>query len=317
MTPLQMLIAEKIIELHSEDKFYAIVLGQKENSKYYYYANRLKEKCIKLEFIEQPSFNNKLLIFFFIIKFKLKGIILPNINKIFLANIHFLPLLGLLSTLRFKEINTFDDGLANIDNTSFLFTKREHGFLKRIILSILVGGFYKENIKEFSKIHYTIYKDLPNIIINTSFISLLPENTVWKKNNGETSNIVKIFLGQPIFENSNISDKNIIKKNINLIKLALKYCKADYFFPHPRENYKVDGIKNINTSLIFEDYIIKLIKNNPRNKYIIYTFFSGAVLNVINLPNIEVVSLRHHELPEIWNNAYNVLEKFNIKIEII
>lgn len=45
-TPLQMLIAEKIIELNSDKKFDLLVLVSNDNNKYAYYYNKLKEKCI-------------------------------------------------------------------------------------------------------------------------------------------------------------------------------------------------------------------------------------------------------------------------------
>ena len=44
--PLQMLIAEKIIELNPNKKFDLLVLVLNDNDKYAYYYNKLKEKCI-------------------------------------------------------------------------------------------------------------------------------------------------------------------------------------------------------------------------------------------------------------------------------
>ena len=56
-TPLQMLIAEKIIKLNKDEKFDLLVLALNNNDVYYY--NKLKEKCIDIfDYIPKAGLNS-------------------------------------------------------------------------------------------------------------------------------------------------------------------------------------------------------------------------------------------------------------------
>lgn len=46
-TPLQMLIAHKIIKTKADESFDLLVIAQQDNEKYRYYFNRLKKDCKK------------------------------------------------------------------------------------------------------------------------------------------------------------------------------------------------------------------------------------------------------------------------------
>ncbi|STO55296.1 glycosyl transferase family protein [Canicola haemoglobinophilus] len=298
-TPLQVLIAEKIIDLYPENKFYGILFDALDNKKFELYGKRLKNKCHNFLII---GLNNtrlkKIKTIFSILKYKNQ-----EFNKVFLASID-KPLIHiLLSNIKFKELYTFDDGTANITKTSFYYKEPENNIPRKLqfIQTILGNKLDINKIKNISKLHYSIYPKKENIIDNIEYISLFEkENT----NPSRVENNIRILLGQPIF--------NDVDKNIQIVKRVFEKYNIDYYFPHPRESYIVDNIPYIDTELIFEDFYFKESENK---NIIIYTFFSGAVLNIVNKENINhIFSLKPKLEDEAYVDTYKILESFGIKI---
>lgn len=296
-TPLQVLIAERIIELHPENKFYGIMFDAFDNKKFKLYGERLKNKCYKFLTIEISNTRlKKIKTIFTILRYKNK-----KFDKVFLASID-KPLIHiLLSNIKFKELYTFDDGTANITKTSFYYKEAVYNTPRKIkfIQAILGSKFNITKIKNTSKLHYSIYPIKENIIDNIEYISLFDKGNIIKSGDN-----IRILLGQPIFNDSD--------KNIQLINKVFEKFKIDYYFPHPRENYIVDNTPYIDTDLIFEDFYFKESKNK---NIIIYTFFSSAVLNIINKDNVnQIFSLRPKLSNKAYIDTYHILENFGIRI---
>ncbi len=309
MTPFQVLVAEKIIDLYPNDNFFVIMqCRSKNNKKYQHYFNRLKDKVKRAEYREV---NGKLGILLDLIKnFKFYFM---DINKVFISSIDNIFVHSILSILETSQIYTFDDGTANIDKTSFYANDQilsKKIFFIRAMLGIKINT---NDIKQLSKRHYTIYKNIPNITVSSDkleYISLFDSDITVK----EPTKTVKIFLGQPIFEGiiNGLGSQN--QKSVSTIKKAINFCEAEFYLPHPRESYFIPNIKYITTELILEDYLINEIQVNTDTKYEIYTFFSSAILNVKDVPNVEVFSLVSEDIPTRWSGMYSLLEENNIQI---
>lgn len=166
-------------------------------------------------------------------------------------------------------------------------------------------------LKQLSQLHYTIYDTFPNIIPNTDYIDLLPEDI---KVLPPTSTI-SLFLGQYIFElDYRLSEEEKINKSKALTERIIKTTGAQYYFPHPREPYFIQGITYIATPLIFEDYLIAALRTQPDTFYNIYTFCSSVGLNVHRFPNVSVKAVRFSDMPEKLNPIYALFEKSGICI---
>lgn len=313
MTPLQVLIAERIIEMNPNEDFYGwVICPKKINEKYYRALYKLEKKCKKLEHI---CLEGKLTYLFALIKFYCKFLFAKNIGKVYLSSIDNIFCQMILSLLNKVEIYTFDDGTANLDTNSFFYRLHPKSIKYKWIRRVFRIKYDIFDIRKLSVCHYTIYKDASNITNKKKFISLLPNNIQENK----SSNIVKIFLGQPVWQisqdMSETEQRDRNQKNTRIIEQAIEACKANFYFPHPRETYKIKNVQYIETPLIFEEYLIEQLRKNPNRSYKIYTFFSTAGLNVISLPNVRVVSLRNNSIPKKWDNIYNLLIKMNIKVE--
>ena len=309
-SPLQVLIAEKIIDEHPNEMFYGIMMISNTNSKYNYYYERLKKKCKKggrrvyiSEMAKKKSkvgyyiyyiyiiFITRIILFFY--KKKIKNVFTSSlcIEILFMQII----LSKIPST---TKLYTFDDGIANA--YGYIASGIEpinHPLLKKLIGNNLTINKVLEKITA----HYTIYPDKKNIIENIIPISLLPSNT---KQTDKYHNNVSFFLGEPIYEILEGGKEEYIE----IIKCLIKEYNIQYYFPHPREDFVIDGITYIHTHLVFEDYIMSNFRDN---KIQLYTFYSTAAYNLITLNNIEIISFRFKEASE--HKIYELFNQSNVK----
>ncbi|HGO5856558.1 TPA: glycosyltransferase family 52 [Mannheimia haemolytica] len=300
-TPLQVLIAEKIVEMHPNERFYGVMLSTVKNAKFDFYQARLAQKCEQFFAMQQHSERIQLLKEIIYLKRTFGG---KQFNKVFLANINELEIQFLLSAISFKELNTFDDGTANIVQNSIFYQAENIGLNRKLINFFLGNKYSLEKLKQCSKTHCTIYKDFPNIIENTVYIDLInnfePADTV-----PLNDKVTHILLGQPIFERDD-------EKNIALAEKVIEAFDIELYLPHPREKYKLNNVTYINTDLILEDYIFQEFSYK---KCRVYTYFSSAVINILNKsPNIEVVALRVAVDNPAYIETYELFEKLGIKI---
>ncbi|WP_244298023.1 glycosyltransferase family 52 [Actinobacillus vicugnae] len=223
-----------------------------------------------------------------------------NVDHLFVASIDDQFVQLVCSTVKFQQLNTFDDGTANIVKNS-IYYQDSPKTLKRKIVNFLIGNKHStQSLRKLSSKHYTIYPDLPNIIENVEVISFAkPSQNLTAYQN----TTVKLLLGQPLF--------NDAQENIALAQRIIKQFDITHYLPHPRESYRLDEVEYIETDLIFEDYIYQAA---GQKKYIIYTYFSGAVLNIMNHPNIEVVSIRPALNNPVYLACYELFEQVGINI---
>lgn len=306
-TPLQMLIAEKIIHLSGNEHFDLVVLALNDNQKYRYYYNRLKEICDNsFYYIPRAGLTG----FLYFLKHLKKSNINKNYNNLYLASIDARHFQYIISKNNLANVFTFDDGTANIIPSSIYYSNStEPSKLKKIIWRSLGVKYYIEDIKVKSKKHYTIYRDAPNIINKLKFIALLPQLELNEKkiSNDKT---VKFYLGQPLSDIEEKFDHNFVEEK-------LKRIGIDYYFPHPREiEYPKGNFETVDSILIFEDFIITYLVENPEVKIEVYSFISSALLNVSSLLKVQCIYLYNDDFMMRYKDFYFFSKsKFNIKLK--
>lgn len=306
VTPLQMLIAKKIIELNPNEIFdFVLMPGAKMNDKFKYYFNKLSEKTSQSFYYELDGVSGlkKIYKFYDFIKVFKSNFKITEYNKYYIASIDNKFFQAILSKRkRDSKIYTFDDGVANIYKESIYYVSH-NDFIRDFFWNSMGVTCNMDDIKKNTELHYTIYKNFANIVKDTKFINLINESDC-PFDAGLTT--VKIFLGQPLYELNEMFSKKYINDVLNSLLI-------DYYFPHPRETYGVfDNVTMINTSLIFEDYIIDFLNNNVNLRLEIYSFMSTAGLSVIDLKKVKVFYLVNNELESIYHTFYEMLnEKYN------
>lgn len=312
-TPLQVIIAEKIIEQYPNEEFYGVMLCAVKNKKFEYYYSRLSMKCkvstIQNVDLSQGRLNTikNCLKIKELVKYKIK------FDRVFLANINSVFIGVILKNNDFSELYTFDDGTVNIYYKSDFYISPKIGKFRRVIKSFLIGKYDDRFIKNNSLCHYSIFKGKRNIINNVKFLDLLSDYNEKNETKNET---MRIFLGQPIYEL--ISDKNLGYEWLGkMYSRIIKELNIDFYMPHPREIYRVDGVNDIDTDLIIEDYIVQNSFNGE--KYVLYTLFSSAALSLTGLRNVRIISIRPNEIKSIpeLDKYYTIMEENKVEIHEI
>ena len=311
-TPLQMLIAEKIIKSHPNEKFYMIVMSHSgKNEKYDYYSSILSQKSERFySFYLEPQSQNKLFVYTSLLELKLKSLLFPPLKTIYLAHISSPEIHTLVSTYPTVEIRTFDDGSSNLLKKSAFLNNANRistGEVSRRFYELFINSTQSvKSIRERSIEHYTIFKDLKNIMDDGHRkMTYLPLFDVSKlKPSKEIKDTIKILLGSPEKEMKEVSEK------------ATKHFGIKYATLHPRQRYELSNAITLQSPYIIEDYMLKEIEKNPHTHYEIYTFFSGAALTMKDFPNVSVYALKPSSLPsDYWlTPIYELFQKSNVPI---
>lgn len=303
-TPLQMIIAERIIDLHPDKSFDLIVVTLNSNEKYRYYFNKLKKSCNNnLYYVSKEG-----LVEF--INF-IRELTINNVNKnytdLFIASIDLRHFQYVASKNKNAKIYTFDDGLANIIESDIYYSNTVPKWYKKIIWYFIGVKYYIKDIREKSLLHYTIYKNIPNIISNTKFIELFQASQSINYNNYKK---IKIYLGQPLSEMSKIIDDNYIIEVVEKLNI-------DYYYPHPRE-FCIPNVKAkiIHSNLVFEDYILDFLRKNNDLTVEVYSFISGTLLNIVSIDRVKVNFIYEKNLYKEFEEFYD-FSKLSFGIQTI
>lgn len=306
VTPLQILIAEKIIQNRPAEDFDVIIFALENSEKFTYYAKRLEKYAQTYWFshvVYKNSISNLIDFIKFIIKFKFKDF-KKKYDNYYLSSIDSRYFQYIISQKKNTSlIFTFDDGTANIVKTSIYYVKNVNDRKKAGIFKIFGIRYFQEDIREMSKLHYTIYSDFDNIIENTQEIKLF--NT--EKKCIKRQQILNIFLGQP-YEQLD-SDLTLEK-----IEELMSKLQINYYFPHPREKNSPKNVKILSSEKIFEDYIVDFLSQNEDKYLKIYTFMSSAALNVKSFDGVNISFIQTRGLTEKYPDFFNMLKNHNFTI---
>lgn len=298
MTPLQALIAEKIIENDSKNSYDLLYITYYSQEKNKYYYDRISKKAKKAKFL----YVKKDFLVFFINTFTLLKDYDHLYNELYIATIHDKYCHFLSSKINYKKLKTYDDGFGNIYPNSVFYQKDHQSFLKNFILYTLGINKNIGKIIEESEEHITIYKNIPNIIKKTKYLELFDDLCLTSSNQKQVS----FFLGQPLKElNENYND--------SFINNMISKVKADYYVPHPAEKYNiVSDVNIVKTDLIFEDFLIEKLKNHKFSNVIIYSFFSTTLFNLKNCKGVKVISIYNSFIRDEYCDIYNFIEESGI-----
>lgn len=283
-TPLQAVIVEKIICEHTKGDAILVYLSDSEDKKVNIYFNRVSKHCKKSYLVQITK--NKVMN---LLELRKIAKLMPEFKSVNLASIDNVYFLYLLSKLRFNSLNTFDDGLSNIIQTSTYYSVLKESFFHNLSLRVLGIKYNRDTLKKMSKCHFSIYpKRFKNIIDQEYVIEIKVFNE--NLNDFRRDKVVKIFLGQPLYHNDILRTKTKIQS-------AVDFIKPDFYFKHPRESFEIDNIKYIESDLIFEDFALKFLNDNRDTKLEIYSFFSSCM---VNLYSVKAITSFY-----IWDKSYN------------
>lgn len=300
MTPLQALIAERIIELKKGLDFTVLYICYANHKKNYHYFEKLSLKANNsyFHFVE-----NRLVDFIkFQILFDFKGY-----NSLYVSSFHNMYCRYIYSKNDKCDLYTYDDGFGNLNREGVFYSDEKMSVKRKVLYSIFGISKNNSSFRDNSLIHYTIYNGKKNIIDNTFFINLFNNKEVLHKNKQNKIKHIRFFIGQPLQALNP-------KYNDFFINSFLDKMQVDYYFPHPSESYSISNKCVVKTNLIFEDYVQKYIKDNPGCDIEVVSFFSTVLLNLKDQNSIEVKCVANNNLIQDFSDAYKVMNIFNIKL---
>lgn len=297
-----MMIASKIID-DNPGIYDVLCFSYNDNEKYNHYFAKISKKCdVSYRYIVESQ--GKIGRIFEFAKYRLfiNRIIKINYDKVFLASVDNPFFHLLLSLLKKNEIQTFDDGTANIYKKSTYYVFPKKSVLQYGILRLLGNTYHTQQVIDASVLHHTIYEGFENITRPLKSVKLMDLNIESIPNKS-----IKIYLGQPL------EDLNF--KNEDKVFNFLKEHEINHYFPHPREKKQHSGFTYIHTPLIFEDYVIELLHQGYDIG--LYTVLSGAALNLLQNQNISVFAIAEEDLFVHYKDLYEIFIKAGCGIEKI
>lgn len=305
-SPLQVLIAERIIQINPDKSFFGVMVTHTPNEKFVYYYNRLRSSCQHGFMLAVSYGTHRLQVYWDSLWLIAKGYTLPHIATVYVSSTDITEVQFFLQRFSGATIKTFDDGLINLNPVAF-----EHMMVTHTSYwhKILKGIFRFSSTRELltrSIEHYTIYKQ-SNVMPNAKYIGLL--DTLHGINPQEKARETKnILLGQALYWDDETY------KNIDLANRVISQFRIDRYLPHPKETYHVTDVEYINTNLICEDYIIKYLNEYPEQDLCIYTYCSTPAINLHGIPRLKFIALRPKDVPNFLSKVYEIFNQVGIEI---
>lgn len=298
-SPLQVLIAERIIALHPEDTFDTVLLTTgiiEPNAKYEYYFERLKKISRNAWYVERYSNLSRREFYLNILKLLKLSLFLPVYDRIY----HGAQCAesGLFLTRQRKaEVHTLDDGSANLSRTSMNKIKHvSNDRLLRLIYKLLPHTQSVDSIAKSSK-HITIY-NLPHTHPLAHYMPLVHEPV---KTNTSRSQVLKIMLGQPVYHLVKAKSKDL--ENTQAIVDCYQITK---YLPHPKEKYRVERTEYIDSPFISEDWILTYLREHPDTSIEVYGFCSSTIFNLQGIDGLKFICILPEDSPEYMLEVYDV-----------
>lgn len=243
--------ANYFMQVHPDPGIAVFYLQYKVGDKDVYYTDLLREKGYEVTLIETTSRD---VIDDFVKKF-------TNLKTLYVASVDHLVVQLLCEKFKDLRLISFDDGTINI--------AQNHQFHKNPAL---------QDVKKRIVTHYTYFDGVPNIVEEARLV-YKPIKFEFPDEVGEGD--CHIYLSQPFAE-----EPVIVQYGEMLRK---RYPSLTHHFPHPRLSKLDLGLVNIETPFIFEDYLVKLLRDYER--VIVYTLCSTSEYLLKDIERITFISL--------------------------
>lgn len=300
-----MIICLEIIRQKKIEEYGIVCLFLTNNEKYQYYFDKIKENSLfSYAFYPQERVVGVQLLLD-VSRFKReisRKREFLNFENLYIASVDNRYVQAIFSMFKSKKTYTFDDGLANLNYEGSYYYCEKLSFSRKFLWRLIGVEFLAQDIRGKALKHYTIYNNKKNIINEVEYIPLLDKKDF--NINLEGGQEYSFFLGQPLYEVDKRCDDNYIN-------LLLANLNVDFYFPHPRENYKIfSNVEVIHTNKIFEDFIKDFLREKNVSKIKIYTLFSTVVLNLTEIDSIELFVIHDRKIMD--SKLLNIFKQFPV-----
>lgn len=287
-SPLQLKVSLAIKRKYEGDRFHAVYLKTKAGFKPYITSDL--EKNFDTHFIANMDYDflNLRKIFSYLEKITSAG------DFIYLANANDLTVQYILSHFnKVLNINTFDDGILNINTIVDVNHKNKEKKKLRYLISRIFfkNTFSIKKIIECSMIHFTILDKNRTLNVKGKVIKLdIFEHRILDRTNADNK-IINIFIGskfKDILATKNSQQLSLLTERLYTLN---KNFNDLVYLRHPREIADETFLmQEVHPDSISEDYIYNLAAQGFTVNVV--GFASTCQLNVMNLPNVNIILLK-------------------------
>lgn len=286
-----MLIAKSIIlsDDYEGGQPECYVFALSDSKRYQHYYQLIEPLCSKAEFVTSlPSFP-------FYLTWLKEWFADSDYRNIYMASIDSVYVQFVLSWAGFEEVRTFDDGTANILESSKYY-RDEPGIgpkLKSLIWSAFGNRYSKKRIINKSSVHFTLYPGFQNLIENLKPVSLnlsgIDSGFEKKKDR------ILVFVGTVLKDViQGTGDQSLLIERIRAYYLEQSKYDAVYL-PHPRDEFDYfPEIPKRESTLIAEEVIFEFL--NEYEEIDLVGFGSSTQFNLMAQPSVRNVVLDSHLL---------------------
>jgi beta-galactosamide-alpha-2,3-sialyltransferase len=283
VTPLQLFIASKIIEVEAITNYVLVNINPHDNIVLRNYYNRLAEGALESNFL---IMNSRILGNYLKLKQATNKWKNYKITAIYAASLPNVWVLHIINSYKSAKLYSFDDGSVNLSQLDEYWVVKPLKLTQRIAYFLLRGHMgidlaYPRIIK-----HYTIYDGHHNIVEKNRrhYLNLfdVPDTLNEKKDN------IKVFLG--------------FVPNEAKYYPAIKWVNPDIYLPHPMEKIRYPDVNYVYTNLIAEHYLLELLQDY--NEVELYACASSVLLN-IDSPRI------HKYVIDLYEGKFDLQNEYN------
>lgn len=267
VTPLQALIAMRVIELAGIENYIVLFTNTFNNQKIEYYYKKLSLGAVMHQRLLMSK--SKLVNYYNVYRCYKKWS-RYDIRRIYFSSVNSILVQYFVARFPAARRFSFDDGTANILEASSYFNNAKRSCMRRVFEFIIRSKFNQDLLKESILTHYTIYNGQKNIVPDRKLkaISLFQDDDGSTPNNNSRN--LTVFLGQPIKRYCPVIEKYYDR--------VVELIDPDAYLPHPAES-DIQLYKNVvHTELIAEDYVMKMLQTYQSIE--VYSFVSSALLNI-------------------------------------
>ncbi|MDY3090403.1 MAG: glycosyltransferase family 52 [Porphyromonas sp.] len=307
-SPLQVLIAERILHEFEGEEFYCVYDGDPEAEKPQYYYQRLLSQCKGGRFIQRADYNRSRDVYLNTLALLWMALLLPKIRRMFVASPDNPNIRLLMSGMRSAEVYTYDDGAINLSPQAFSMISHEEGKFVSLLRSFVFIPTVAE-LRAMSRRHYTIFTQ-PNVMPNTKLIPLF-ESSQLAAEEGLGIRRQSILLGQRAYTYDETA------RDIALAEEVVRRYGITHYLPHPKEDYRIEGVEYIRTPLIAEDYLLGLLREQPDLQVELYSYCSTALLNLSSVPRIKVHAIKPEGSMPLLDETFDLYRSLGIPMDNI
>ena len=285
-TPLQLKLAIRIIEtksLSSVKLIFTGIMPNRRNEFYLKQAEELVDQIIRFDKNSELKKSRSAYLNAAAKKFVTTWH-LEDAQAIYMANLNDRFYHHILSVLPGRVLYTFDDGTENVNRFSKFFNNKKYSFLRKAMQRRAGRRYWLEEVLAQTQCHYTIYKDLPNVVSNTQFIPLYNiEESQLKDDVDPPRKEIKILLGA-VYRDVTI-ERNQAACLVEQLSAFIDKHPVDIYIPHPREeDLYFKQCKSIIPDQMSEELIIDYI--NAGYNVSLYGFGGSTQLNLDSVEDI-------------------------------